>query len=236
MEAGMRRDLIDQFFIELDRELACPADIILTGAAAGTLMGSSRPSLDIDFEIRLKETSKEGDAARLAETIEKVMAKTGIAADYSSDIGHWSMIDHLDYRNKTIPYKQIGRLEIKHISPAYWTLGKLARFLAVDIQDLVRVIRKNRLNPERLVKLWAEALVASPPSLSWQSFRRQAKEFLKNYGKSAWGRGFDAEKVISLFETQVRLKYLSRRGVSQARPTAYPEEPRRGDEGSGEND
>lgn len=207
----MKRDLIDQFFIELDRELARPAAIILTGAAAGTLMGSSRPSLDIDFEIRLKESFKEEDTAHLAETIERVMTKTGIAADYSSDIGHWSMIDHLDYRQKAIPYKRIGRLEIKHISPEYWTLGKLARFLAVDIQDLVRVIRKNRLDPERLATLWAEALVASPLSLSWQSFRRQAKEFLKHYGKSAWGGGFDAEKVISLFERAVRLKYLKKK-------------------------
>jgi len=207
----MKRDLIDQFFIELDRELARPAEIILTGAAAGALMGSSRPSLDVDFEIRLKGVSREEDAAHLAETVEKVTTKTGIAADYSQDIGHWSMIDHLDYRSKAIPYKQIGRLAIKRISPEYWTLGKLARFLAVDIQDLVRVIRKNRLDPERLVKLWAKALVASPPSLSWQSFRRQAKEFLKSYGQSVWGRAFDAEKVISLFETTVRLKYLKKK-------------------------
>lgn len=207
----MKRDLIDQFFVELDRELARPAKIILTGAAAGALMGNFRPSLDVDFEIRLKGVPREKEIVHLAEAIERVTAKTGIAADYSQDIGHWSMIDHLDYRNKAIPYKRIGQLEIKHISPEYWTLGKLARFLSIDIQDLIRVIQKNRLDPERLVKLWARALVASPPSLSLQSFRRQVKEFIHRYGKSVWGSGFDAEKVISLFETIVRLKYLTKK-------------------------
>ena len=40
---------IDNFFKILDDELQQNASIILTGAAAGIIYGSSSPSMDVDF-------------------------------------------------------------------------------------------------------------------------------------------------------------------------------------------
>ena len=48
----MKRQQIDRFFKVLDAALRRPAEVILIGAGAASLMGHIRPSLDIDFEIR----------------------------------------------------------------------------------------------------------------------------------------------------------------------------------------
>lgn len=195
----MKKSLIDRFFRELDREWARPAEIILTGAAAGALYGHIRPSLDIDFEIRAKGRKARARDAALDETIRKVSQKLGIAVDYSEDIGHWSMISHLDYRKAKLPYKKIGLLDIKLMAPEYWTIGKMGRYYEIDTNDLVKVIRKRKIKPETLIRLWGRALARSPLSLALRQFHDHVAHFLRRYGKSLWGKKFNPEKAIVLF-------------------------------------
>ncbi len=190
--------MIDRFFTTLDGELNQPAEILLTGAAAGSLFGHIRPSLDVDFEIRIKGKKRHAELVRRA--IQKASARAGIAANYSEDIGHWSMISYLDYRKHTLPYKKLGRLEIKLIAPEYWTIGKMARFLELDIRDLVKIIRKRKLSALRLAQLWGRALRASPLSLASGQFRDHIVCFFNRYGKTAWGKEFDSHRAISLFK------------------------------------
>lgn len=194
----MRPRIIDRYFTILNDELDYPAEILLTGAAAGSLFGYIRPSLDVDFEIRIK--GKKKDETLIHEAIKKASTKSGIAANYSGDISHWSMISFLDYRNHTLPYKKLGRLEIKLIAPEYWTIGKMARFLELDIRDMVKVIRKRKLSPNQLARLWGRAMEASSLSLaSWQ-FRDHVIYFFDRYGKRVWGKKFDPLCAISLFK------------------------------------
>jgi len=196
----MRKALIHQFFKELDRELKRPAEIILTGAAAGTLFGHLRPSLDVDFEIWLKGRKGGRERTHLGEAIERASAQTGIAANYSEDIGHWSMVSYLDYRKHTLPYKKLGRLEIKLIAPEYWTIGKVARFLELDNRDLIKVIKKKKLSAPGLARLWGRALRQSPLSLASGQFRDHVIYFFARSGKSAWGKGFDPASATHLFQ------------------------------------
>jgi len=200
----MKKNLIDQFFLELDREWKTPAEIILTGAAAGALLGQIRPSTDIDFEIR--PLDKKAGRTHLEEAIQKASAQAGIAVNYSEDISHWSMIDYLDYRKMALPYKKIGQLQIKIMAPEYWTIGKMSRFLESDTQDILKIIRKKRLGAERLAKLWGKALRSSPLSLSSGQFRHHVVYFFTHYGRSAWGKDFDLEKIIILFKKEAGLK------------------------------
>lgn len=198
----MKRSFIERFFRELDGEWGRPAEIILTGAAAGALLGHVRSSVDIDFEIR---TKKHTDVS-LDEVIRKVSEKTGIPANYSEDISHWSMIDFLDYRKRSLPYKRIGKLRIKLMAPEYWTIGKMGRFVEPDIRDLVSVIKKRKLAARRLIQLWSRALRSSPLSLASKEFRDHVIDFLKNYGRSAWGKKFEAEKAVALFRRLARIE------------------------------
>ena len=195
----MKKNLIDQFFLELDRGLQAPAEIILTGAAAGALLGQIRPSVDIDFEIRSAKKN-------LEEAIQQASNRTGIAANYSEDISHWSMIDYLDYRKTARPYKKIGQLQIKIMAPEYWTIGKMSRFLESDIQDILKIIRKKKLTAERLAKLWGKALRSSPLSDISGQFRDHVIYFFTHYGRGLWGKDFDPEKMALLFKKEAGLK------------------------------
>jgi hypothetical protein len=201
----MRKNVIDLFFRELDRALRKHARVILTGAAAGSLYGNVRPSADIDFEIRMARRSGSRDEANIEKLIGEASAKAGVAANYSDDIGHWSMIDYLDYRKTSKRYKSVGRLDVRLIAPDYWTIGKMTRFMKLDIDDMIAVIKKQRLTANRLVALWARALSASPLSLAKGRFRRNVEFFLRGYGKKVWGKKFDAERAVGHFRKVARL-------------------------------
>ncbi len=113
----MKKNLIDLFFLELAKQTTKPTQVIITGAVAGRLHGHIRNSLDIDFEIRSK---KENDAAYLEYldgVIREISKRTGLATNHGEDISHWSMIDLLEYRKTSVPYKVIRHLDIRIIAP-----------------------------------------------------------------------------------------------------------------------
>lgn len=193
----MKSKTPDLFFETLNEALQGPVEVILTGAQAAALMGHLRPSRDIDFEIRIK--GAQGPAG-IEEAVKAASEKTGLAVNYSQDISQWSMIDLLDYREKARLYKTIGRVTVKVISPEHWTLGKLGRFLEIDIRDLLKVIPKQKLAPHSLIRLWATAFRASPLSLEKGCFRDHVCYFLEKYGRTLWGKGFDSRKAIQDFK------------------------------------
>lgn len=194
----MNKRQIDNFFKILDAELQQNAGIILIGAAAGTIHGSSRPSMDVDFEIKLKEPG-EAEWKRLQSAINKALDKIGITANYAEDIDRWGMITLLDYRKKTSFYKKYGKLAVRVLDPAYWSIGKMTRFIDPDIQDMIQVFRKKKVPAMRLAKVWGRALKESPRSAKLILFRRQVESFFGFYGKKIWGRSFDLDKAIRHF-------------------------------------
>ncbi len=206
----MKKNIVDLYFLELDRALPGAASVILTGAAAGAIYGHIRPSVDIDFEIRLKGKKRtQSQDEILQDSIGEVSSRLGIAANYSDNISRWSMIDYLNYRQSAIPYKKIGRMDIRLMAPEHWTIGKMARFLEIDVKDIVKVIQKKRLRAAPLISLWARALRASPLSLAKGHFRRNVEGFLIMHGKKLWGKAFDGEKAINNFRRLAGLKTTS---------------------------
>ncbi len=189
-KGSMRKSQIDRFFKELDRSLDQKAEIILLGAGAGHLMGHIRPSLDIDFEIRLFSKQKR---KLLEEKILQVSRQEKIAVNFSENVDHWSMISYLDYRKTAIPYKKFGKLNVKLMAPEYWTIGKLARYHVLDSNDIAAIIKKKKLKPISLVRLWKRALKSSDLSLELGQFKRHAQDFLKSYGRRLWGKNFRHE-------------------------------------------
>ena len=199
----MNKRQIDLFFKVLDQELGVKGTVILTGASAGSLMGHIRPSFDIDFEIRLvKKTGKV--KTKLQSSIDKAATMAGVAVNFSENIGGWSRINYLDYRKTAIRYKRIGNLEIKLIAPEYWTIGKMARFLELDIQDMVKIISKKKLKPAMLINIWAKAIRSSDLSLELGQFRDHVIYFIKHYGTKLWGPEAEPDSLIGKFQQQLK--------------------------------
>ena len=201
----MNRRQIDRFFTVLGQQLPSPATIIVTGAAAGAMWGHVRPSLDIDFAIQA--SPGKGAWAKIEAAIEQTKRRTGIAANYAVDIDRWGAISLMDYRRHTHPYKVFGRLTVRALDPAYWTIGKLTRYLQPDIEDLVAVLKRRRQALEPLLRLWGLALRKSPRSASCAQFRRQVEDFLGTYGRRIWGSALDPERAILRFHGHARIPH-----------------------------
>lgn len=194
----MNLQQIDRFFKILDAEFNKEAKIILTGAAAGYIMGSKRPSIDIDFAIKLKNPG-ELEWEELESAIRKAIVKTSIQVNYAEDIDKWGMITLLDYENNIKFYKKYGNLAIWVLSPAFWSIGKVTRFLDPDIKDMIQVFRKTKLSPIKLAKVWGRALRESTRSMVLMRFRRQVESFFESYGRKIWGHSFNSTKAIRQF-------------------------------------
>ncbi len=197
----MTEKTIRLYFKELDRRLQADATVILVGAGAGSLMGHIRPSLDIDFEIRLDRRSAAA-RRRLDRVVREAAAAIGVAVNYSEDIGHWSMVSYLDYRKTALSYRRIGKITVKLIAPEYWTIGKMTRFLELDIRDMVKIIQKKQLRPTRLVGVWSRAMKDSDLSLELGQFKEHVLYFFKKYGKRIWGKKFNADRYSRSFAAQ----------------------------------
>lgn len=197
----MNKKQIDRFFQMFNQAISSEAvikqkiKIILTGAAAGTLLGGNRPSIDIDFAI----TSDERYLDRIEYAIKKASDITGIAANFSEDIDRWSQITFLDYKKHTIPYKTFGVIEVFILSPLYWSIGKVARYLDPDVDDLVRVLKNNSVSALELAKLWGRALFNSPRSAASFLFKTHVEHFFKTYGIIIWGKSFAQNKCLKAF-------------------------------------
>lgn len=195
----MTRAQIDRFFRTLARELPERATVILTGAAAAALLGRARASKDVDFAIRPLKRGGSHSWEAIQSAVERTVRITGITADYAEDIDRWGPISLMDYRRHTRPYRRFGRVEVRLLEPAYWSIGKMSRCLVPDVRDMIGVFRRIKLPWREATAVWGRALRASPPSTARFQFRRQVEEFLRRYGRAAWGKGFDADEAVRRF-------------------------------------
>ena len=194
----MTRTQIDAFFRVLAEQWGGKAIVLLTGAAAAAIWGHVRPSVDIDFAVRVR---KRGRIAweKLEDAVGRTVRLTGIQANYTEDIDRWGLITLLDYRRHTRPYRRFGALEVRLLDPAYWSIGKMTRYLDPDVRDMVQVFKRQRVPAQRLARLWGKALKRSPRSIALSQFRRQVEHFVRSYGRPIWGREFDAERALRHF-------------------------------------
>jgi len=189
---------IDRWFRTLAQEFDGSATIIVTGAAAASLWGRVRPSQDIDFGIQLGSRSPAG-WERFQKAVRRAVQRTGIQVNYAQDLDRWGSITLLDYRRHTLPYRRFGKLNVRLLDPLYWSIGKLGRYLGLDVDDVVKVLRRRRIPAASVIRVWARALRASPKSTALTQFRIQVEAFLRTYGRAIWGRRFDPEAALRQF-------------------------------------
>lgn len=204
----MRSAEIDRFFRELAREFTNPCTVILTGAGAGAIYGRVRATMDLDFALEFtapRRRSPDNLWEAFEAGVSRVSAKTGIAAQYAEDIDRRSSITYLDYQRHTLAYKTFGSIEVRLMEPVYWAIGKMTRFLDPDIEDMIRVFKKNRVAQEEIAEVMGRALRESPRSTACDLFRRQVELFFRNFGRRVWGKAFDPENAILLFHKSARI-------------------------------
>lgn len=197
----MSRRQVEQFFRVFSKELNEPATVILTGAAAGALWGHVRPSRDVDFAIQPRRRDR-GCWERIEAAVERATQVTGITANYAQDIDRWGTISLMDYQTHTRPYRRFGVVQVRLMDPAYWSIGKVSRYIGPDVRDLVAVFKTEKIPPARLLKVWGKALRASPPSDSQFQFRRNVENFLQVYGRAIWGKSFEPEGAVRRFHRE----------------------------------
>jgi hypothetical protein len=192
---------LGRFFQELARRVPRPVKIILTGGAEALVLGSSRPTADVDFEIALTAPREAGERswAAVETAIAEASRVAGVAIQYSTDIDRWSLVAMPNYRRHTQPYRRYGRVTVHLLEPTYWAVPKLARYVDTDRLDLQVVLRTQGVRPEHLARVCGRALRASPRSTALFLFRQHVEDFLRTHGASVWGDDFDAEVAIGVF-------------------------------------
>jgi hypothetical protein len=209
----MNRRQIDTFFQVLSDEWNRKLVVLLTGAAAGTIWGQVRPSMDIDFAVQVSRKDKE-TWEQLEAAIERTVRLTGTQANYAEDIDRWGLITLLDYKRHTHGYKIFGPLRVRVLDPAYWSIGKMTRYLDPDIRDMIQVFKRQKVPAARLARLWGRALKRSPRSAALIQFRRQVEDFLRTYGPTIWGRKFDPGNTVRRFYREA--------GITPSRQSPIP--------------
>jgi hypothetical protein len=175
--------------------------IILTGGAEALLLGSSRPTADVDFGIALtaRKADEEPSWAAVETAIAGASQAAGVVIQYSTDIDRWSLVIMPNYRRHTQPYRRYGRVTVHLLEPAYWAVPKLARYLDTDRLDLQVVLRSQRVRPQHLAQVCGRALRTSPRSSALFLFRQDVEDFLRTHGAQVWGDDFDAGAAIGVF-------------------------------------
>ena len=196
---------INRFFKILSHKLDGKTKAILTGAAAGAVWGNIRLSRDLDFSIETAIQTAARDAAawdKLEKALEETVKLTGFKIDYAEDIDRWGLITLMDYKERSLPYRRFGLLEVRLMDQAYWSIGKMTRYLHSDHDDMAKVFKNQKVSWNRLARVWGLALKKSPHSGALAMFRRQAEDFLKSYGRWVWGKKFSPEKAIRAFHKE----------------------------------
>lgn len=189
---------LDHFFKTLSEEWPHRVEILLFGGAAGLIMGSTRPTRDVDFEISF--ASKNVNLENFERVIERVKERTGIDTQFSEDAARWSMISFLDYAKHKRPFKHYGKISVFFLDASYWSIGKVSRYWDQDIKDMILVFRKEKTDPLVLARLWRKALHQSPTSTRLFNVKKQMSHFFKTHGPKIWGKKLPLEKILPLFE------------------------------------
>lgn len=193
---------VNLFFKKLSELVTEEIDVYLLGGCALIILGASRTTQDIDFEIR-------GASDETIQRIQQFCNDKNIPVNFSEDAGMWGMISINNNRDTALPYSDFGKITVRILDPLDMSIGKIERFTDIDVQDVTYLIKKLSMNPEELLTAWARASNRSLKSEKIFLFRKQVESFIKTYSKELWGVE-DSELLFlwdSLLQKEITVKH-----------------------------
>ncbi len=196
MKENMKSNNCDQFFSVLAETWNSPVKVLLLGGSAAQVYGGARPTFDVDFETALLEKSQNWEDFEKA--VQQAEEQTGIGAQFSENIDRWSQVSYLDYRDHLKKYKEYNKIKVSLLTPPYWSIGKITRYLDSDVQDMMAVFSAEKVDSFKLAKLWLQALQKSPQSTELFITKKNAVHFFESNGEKIWGPSFPKDKIMAL--------------------------------------
>ena len=145
MDANLDSDRIIAFLKAVGERLHAPAEIVLLGGSALSLIGSSRPTLDLDFDGEEKASDEfrillEQVASAMHLEIEAVPLHRFVPLPPETATHH-------------IEIAQFGQLQVYVFNPYGIALSKLDRGLSSDIADVAFLLREGFVDLDALNQL-----------------------------------------------------------------------------------
>lgn len=143
--AGLAEETILAFLVELGRRYPRSSELLLLGGSALCLLGSSRPTLDIDY------VGDDLSKTELQQTIDQVAKEMGIEVEAVPIAGFVPLPE--DNVERRVPVGQFDAIEVFVLDPYTIALSKIDRGFDTDIEDVIFLIRREFVQLEKLESL-----------------------------------------------------------------------------------
>jgi hypothetical protein len=145
VDKELRTAQIGEFLSAVGKEVAAPAQLVLVGGGALSLLGNERPTLDLDFE------GEEREIDELRSIMEKVAERLHIELE-AVPLHRFIPIPP-GAAERHIPIGRFGALQVMVFDPYSIALSKLDRGFDSDIEDIVFLMRNGFVDPTKLAGL-----------------------------------------------------------------------------------
>lgn len=168
---------IERFMHALGREAKASGRVYLTGGACAVLLGWREKTIDIDLKIV-------PDEDYLLKTISDLKVKLNMNLELASPDDFIPELPGWDSRSLFIA--QNGKLSFYHYDFYAQALAKVKRGHDHDLDDVLRMIDNDLVEPLQLVKQYKliEPLLFRYPALDRKKFRDSIAKFLRRERKS----------------------------------------------------
>lgn len=157
--------LIEDFLKEKNKT----AEIILIGGLAMSFYGSPRYTIDMDAEIKCEEG--------LYDELIEYLRKKDINFNLSENISGWGLVPLPEgYRERASVVYQGKRLIVKILEPVDFVFSKLVRGTEEDFKDILDVIKKYNISPDKLLE--REKLIKYPRDPETFFFKKKFQHLL----------------------------------------------------------
>jgi hypothetical protein len=130
---ALKRDAILDFLVELGKRVSLPSRLMLLGGSALSLLGSPRPTLDIDY---LGDDLHKDDLQR---TIDQLAAEMHLEVEAVPLERFIPLPSGADERHQF--YRRFGELDVYIFDPYAIAISKVERGFDTDIDDVIFLVR-----------------------------------------------------------------------------------------------
>jgi len=138
----MEAERIRKFLIALGERYPHSAQLYLLGGSALCLLGSSRPTIDIDY---VGDDLKKDPLQKTMEVIAREMDLAVEAVPIDKFIPA-----SVNRRKNNIPVGKFGKIEVYIFDPYSIALSKIDRGFDTDLDDVVFLVKRGLVNMEEL--------------------------------------------------------------------------------------